>query len=60
MNRRLVLVSLAAGLSGVSAAHAQSEWRACAYLGAGAFGLLALALFIGGAYLLVVPRRSRP
>ncbi|WP_194869431.1 hypothetical protein [Myxococcus sp. AB025B] len=61
MSRRLLLAILAATLCGVAAAHAHAEWRACAYLGAAAFGVLSLILFLGGACLAVAAfRRSNP
>jgi hypothetical protein len=61
VSRRLILAILAAALCGVAAAHAHAEWRACAYVGAGGWGLVALVLFLGGAYLVVAAlRRSSP
>ncbi|MBZ4400394.1 hypothetical protein [Myxococcus sp. AS-1-15] len=56
---RLVLIALVGALLGAAVARTESEWHACAYAGAVAFGLLSLVLLIGGACLAVAAfRRS--
>lgn len=57
---RMSLIVVVGAFLGAAVARAETEWHADAYLGAAAFGVLSLFLFIGGAFLVhAAVRRSR-